>query len=157
MPAQDQRFYAYYKPGDLSTIQRAIDQLDQYILMEGPFDAVMGFSAGAVLAAMYLVDKQRRQGPLPFKCAVFLAAGSSTDDLACLKFELPSDSIRIPTMHTWGSADEIAPTGGPDLAQICDSSHRETSVHDGGHELPRQAYLTETVHKIRRTVLTASQ
>ncbi|KAK8850861.1 DUF341 domain protein [Apiospora arundinis] len=161
---EDRRFYAYYNPADTTTIPRALSQLDEYVRAEGPFDAILGFSAGAVLAAMYLVDQQRRQKAdegappaLPFKCAVLLSPGSSSTELAWLGFDAQKDTIRIPTAHVWGSADDVAPTGGQDLAETCDASRRQIAIHGGGHELPSQSDLTKAVHIIRKTIFDANQ
>lgn len=129
----------------------------------------MGFSAGAVLAAMYLVQKQRQAGEAgpaktqtPFRLAVFLSSASSSAEFAYLGIHISRDDsseplIKIPTAHIWGSADETAPTGGLDLSRLCDPATRLTLVHDGGHEVPRKHLLTESVHVIRRTILLAEQ
>ncbi|KAI0383338.1 serine hydrolase FSH [Hypomontagnella monticulosa] len=156
MSLPEHRFYAYYNPDDLSTAKRAMDQLDDYIATEGPFDVVMGFSAGAVLAAMYLIQKQRQAGSVPFKCAVFLASANNTAEMGYLGADVSRDLIRIPTAHIWGSADQTAPMGGADLSKMCDPTQRFTLVHDAGHELPKQTYLTQAVQGIRKTVYLAN-
>lgn len=132
-----------------------MSQLDEYVTREGPFDIIMGFSAGAVTAGLYMLDKQRQGAKVPFRGAVFLSSASSTAEQAHLRVNPDDDVIRAPTAHIWGSADENAPSGGQDLARICASDRRWILVHDGGHELPRKEFLTETVHVIRRTLLDA--
>lgn len=117
----------------------------------------MGFSAGAVLAAMYLVEKQRQDDKVPFKCGVFLSSASSAAEMGQLCHnDAQRDLIRIPTAHIWGSSDQTAPTGGEDLSRLCDPSARHTLIHEGGHEIPRKGYLTDAVHVIRRTIYLAS-
>ncbi|KAL2758195.1 hypothetical protein ACRALDRAFT_1080133 [Sodiomyces alcalophilus JCM 7366] len=176
LASPDAKFYAFYDPNDLSTVPHAISQLDKYVAAEGPFDGLVGFSAGAVLAAMYLAQKQRQGGEggpakpqtPPFRCAVFLSSASSSAEFAHLGVDISAYSndgdsstsdplIKIPTAHIWGSADETAPTGGLDLSRLCDPATRLTLVHDGGHEVPRKNLLTESVHIIRRTILLAEQ
>jgi predicted esterase len=115
----------------------------------------MGFSAGAVTAALYMLEKQRRGEKLPFRGAIFLSSAANTAEKAFLDVRPEVDVLRIPTAHVWGEADENAPTGGQDLASICDPTLRRVLVHDGGHEMPRKEYLMETVHTIRRTLLEA--
>lgn len=156
LSSPDHHFYAYYDPHDNTTISTAISQLDGYIENEGPFDAIMGFSAGAVLAAMYLASKTE---PVPFKCAVFLSSGSDVEIDAVLGVgaDAKRQVIGIPSVHIWGSEDTMAPTGGADLSQLCDPKTRLISIHDGGHELPRKEYLTEAVQSIRKTIYLASQ
>ncbi|KAL6863287.1 hypothetical protein ACO1O0_003534 [Amphichorda felina] len=157
LTSPDNRFYAFYDPADLEgTLQRTLSQLDEYISHEGPFDMVMGFSAGAVTAALYMLEKQRQGAKVPFRGAVFLSSASSEAERAHLCVGTGGDDVlRAPTAHIWGSADEDAPTGGWDLARICDSDRRQILIHDGGHELPRKEYLTQAVHVIRRMLLDA--
>jgi len=159
LSSSDQTFYAYYDPCDTSTVLHAIDQLDKYVEKEGPFDAIMGFSAGAVLAAMYLAKRQGQSNTkdsVPFKCAVFLASAQNVEIATYLGVDTRHDVISIPTVHIWGAADYTAPTGGADLSEMCDIRTRLILTHDGGHEVPRKEYLTEAVHMIRRTIYLAS-
>jgi len=161
-------FFSFYDESDLSTLPQVLRQLDAYIASQGPFDAIMGFSAGAVLAGLYLLDKHR-QGvtPLPVRCAVLLSAGSSAAALEALGFDdVPGTGagaggeedgrrIPIPSAHIWGSADDVAPGGGRDLSRLFEPGCRLSLVHDGGHEIPRKSYVTEAAHIIRRVLALA--
>jgi hypothetical protein len=149
-------FYAFYNPNDLSTLNQAMAQLDSYISMEGPFDGILGFSAGSVLAGLYLAEKQRKTGQVPVKCAVFLSSATSIAEMTHLEIDTHHAYIPIPTVHIWGDSDETAPTGGRDLSQICHPERRSTLIHEGGHELPRKEHLTKAAHAIRRTIYLAS-
>jgi len=156
--------YAYYDPHNLDKLDESIRLLDRYITAEGPFHAVLGFSGGAVLVAMYLRLRYSRSSPIdckkkvPFKCGIFLSSASchlegslaGADDV-----EADMGLIGIPTLHVWGSKDSIAPNGGKDVSNMCDPAQRQILVHDGGHEVPRQDYLVESVHAIRRTLALA--
>ncbi|KAG6353664.1 hypothetical protein INS49_005372 [Diaporthe citri] len=148
----NQSFYAFYDPDSLVTLHDAISRLHEYVLMEGPFDAVMGFSSGAVLAALYIAELQQQGKEVPFKCGIFLASADSAAEMRHLGLESQTEMIRIPTAHIWGSNDVTAPMGGKELSQICKVETRHTLVHDGVHEIPRKHNLTETVHAIRRTL-----
>ncbi|KAI0022606.1 serine hydrolase FSH [Xylariomycetidae sp. FL0641] len=144
-------FYAYYDPGSLDSLQSTLTQLKDYVATEGPFDAIMGFSAGAVLAAAYIL--QVPNGSIEeaaFKCAVFLSSAVSKAELKYLG--LDGRMIQIPTAHIWGSNDDTAPTGGQDISRLCNPRRRFVYTHDGAHEVPRKKHLTEAVHTIRRTV-----
>ncbi|KAI1485517.1 serine hydrolase FSH [Biscogniauxia mediterranea] len=147
--------YAFFDPDDLpNTLQNALDQLDSYIAFEGPFDAVMGFSAGAVLAAAYMLQKGRKSQKVPFRCAIFLSSAECAEELRYpgLDHTDRNNLIRVPTAHIWGLHDDTAPLGGKDLSCICDPTNRLVLVHDGGHELPRIGHLTEAAHIIRRAI-----
>lgn len=153
----NQNFYGYYNPGELSTLSLSLDQLDEYISAEGPFDAVMGFSSGAVLAAMYMIVKQRRNGVPPFRCAILLSSASSTAEKKYLEVDESKDMICIPTAHIWGSEDEVAPTGGADLSQLCDPAKRHELIHNARHEIPRNRFETEIAQAVRRVVYEAGR
>jgi hypothetical protein len=138
-----------------------LDQLHGYILAEGPFDAVMGFSAGAVLAASYLAEQQALIGHTDkranhtFKCGIFISSASCKDEAKFLEgkgFGVGEDLVQIPSVHVWGSNDNLAPAGGADLSLFFDPAQRLILVHDGGHEFPRGTFLTKAVHLIRRAI-----
>ncbi|KAI1828363.1 serine hydrolase FSH [Xylaria intraflava] len=156
LASPDQSFYAFYDPNDYRGLRVAIDQLDDFVSKEGPYDAVLGFSSGAVLAALYILHKKRQgttERNMPFKYAIFLSSARSKDAMRSLQMDPCSDIIRIPTAHIWGSGDDMEPTGGEDLCQICDPRCRAFFVHKGGHESPRDMDLIKAVHAIRRTLV----
>ncbi|PVH96912.1 hypothetical protein DM02DRAFT_730921 [Periconia macrospinosa] len=173
MTAPGHSFYGYYNPQDLSTLHGSLSQLDDYIATYGPFDVLMGFSAGAVLAAAYLLQRESRRQKLseteesdvtagvclnpyaPIRCAVFLASAESANELRYLGLDKQQAVIQLPTAHIYGTKDDIAPTGGKDLSHVCDALVRTVVVHQGGHEIPRKEAVTEAVHAIRRTLLMA--
>lgn len=171
MTAPGHSFYGYYDPEDLNTLHTSLSQLEDYIATNGPFDVIMGFSAGAILAAMYLlqrrnarhrsdeadttdVDVGANNNPYaPVRCAIFLASAESVNELRYLGFDNQQAVIHLPTAHIYGSKDVIAPNGGDDLSRVCDASLQTVMIHQGGHEVPRKEELTQAVHVIRRTLL----
>ncbi|KAL9089977.1 MAG: hypothetical protein Q9165_005506 [Trypethelium subeluteriae] len=136
------------EPATPAAVQQTVDDLDAYIAAEGPFDAVMGFSQGAKMAATYIVHKirqdpqQQRMQPT-FKCAVFFS-GSPPLDLVALQqgsartmdSEIDGEVIHIPTVHFWGATESDDPTCGPTLNYLCNAKMRHTIIHAGGHEVP---------------------
>lgn len=156
LTSPDSTFYAFYDPGDLAgTLEHTLSQLDEYVTREGPFDVVMGFSAGAVTAALYMLRTERQGISLPFRAAVFLSSASSDAEKAHVGVRPGVDVIHAPTVHIWGAADEQAPRGGQNLVSICDPRLCRVLVHDGGHELPRKDFLIAAVHLIRRALTEA--
>ncbi|KAI2464629.1 serine hydrolase FSH [Annulohypoxylon bovei var. microspora] len=153
------RFYGFYDPDALSTLQDSIILLDKYITAEGPFDAILGFSAGAVLAMLYMRDKQRRGEPLPLKCGIFVASAAISAEEEYLGFGKQHDvgCIPIPTAHIWGAHDKLAPTGGQDVSRMCEPAICFTLVHDGGHEFPRKQHLTEAAKVVQRAMQLAQE
>lgn len=153
LASRDHRFYSLWNPNEPHTLVGALAQLDTYVADEGPFDGVLGFSAGCTLAGIYLAQKQQ-QGQQPFRCAVFLSSGPVSTEMERLGLHQGQDRrLRIPTAHIWGSADEVAPAGGRELFEFCEAGpKRQVLVHDGGHEMPRKDYLTKSVHVIRKVI-----
>lgn len=161
---------SYLDEKTASSCTAALDDLEDYIAAEGPFDAVMAFSQGAGLAAMLMVRKlqqepmQQRLNPL-FKCAIFFSGGFPGDPAALRKNELrplsydtDEEVIHLPTAHIWGANDQQYPTFGPVLSQLCKHETRMVFMHQGGHEIPgtsSKEAVTATVHAIRRTVAKA--
>ncbi|KAI1264011.1 serine hydrolase FSH [Xylariaceae sp. FL1019] len=151
-------FYAFFDPADLSTLQTAVTQLDQYITAEGPYDAILGFSAGSTLAAMYILQKQANGLSVPLKCAVFLSAAEIDREIQHLGMDLSTCRLSdISTVHIWGANDRTAPTGGQVLSSLCDPANRFTFIHDGRHELPRGGETVQACHVIRRAAFRISR
>lgn len=155
LASPNETFYAFYDPSDYRGLRLAVDQLTGFVESEGPFDGVLGFSCGAVLAAMCILDGQRRtdgKGIFPFKYAIFVSSSKSKEAMVSLGLDPEVDIIRIPTAHIWGRGDTVEPTGGADLSRVCEPTVASVLVHDGGHEFPRPAQLTGAVQAVRRTL-----
>ncbi|KAL9079897.1 MAG: hypothetical protein Q9157_001236 [Trypethelium eluteriae] len=162
----DSACFSYYDPKNPSTVRTALHQLDSYIAAEGPFDALMGFSQGAVLAAMHVIresDNSTSLSTLPrFQCAVFIAGADPTsfDEIVVdgvEKFYSRADShakhITIPVAHIWGRNDCDGADQSRQLSKLCDTHYDNTFVHDGGHEVPGTGPgVMGSVRVIRRAI-----
>ncbi|RMZ80488.1 hypothetical protein DV737_g3017, partial [Chaetothyriales sp. CBS 132003] len=67
-------YYAFYPVPTTMDVELAHQYVAEIIEDEGPFDAVMGFSQGAALAASILLrhEKEKPLEPAPFRLAVFI-------------------------------------------------------------------------------------
>ncbi|RMJ07282.1 hypothetical protein CDV36_013106 [Fusarium kuroshium] len=67
--------YAWYNLPLKDDIENALEDILDFIESEGPFDGILGFSQGGLMAATLLLwDASRPEGPqLPFKMAVFIS------------------------------------------------------------------------------------
>jgi predicted esterase len=136
-----------------------------YIATYGPFDAVLGFSQGAGLAAMLLMRQhyQSPTSPPSFKCAVFFSPVSIYDPVAYVeRGELIVLSgmvngiypITIPTFVSYGKQD-MRKDECEGLMKVCDPQALEVLVHGKGHEIPgtgHKAELVKAVKFVRRVV-----
>lgn len=69
-------YLCYYPEPRVDRVFNAIKALGEFIEEEGPFDAVIGFSQGASLAASFILECQtmRPTQPLPFRFAMFICS-----------------------------------------------------------------------------------
>lgn len=160
VPSTDQGF-SYFDPESASASLRAVEDLESFIAREGPYDGVLAFSQGMMLACTLLMRNVEQNKPLPFKCAIFFSprmAPLDYDDLCRGVFtEIDaskiSQAIGIPTTLVWGSMDPNS-TKAIELQELFQREILSTYVHDGGHEIPGYALkkgLLDTVNVIRRT------
>ena len=144
-----------------------MSDIDDYIEAEGPFDAVMAFSQGAIVAATYIVHKAQQDAEQqdtrpPFKFAVFFSGGAPIDLVALkegswrvMNAEADGEVVHIPTVNVWGASEVNDPTWGPPLGGVCEAKLRQVIVHPGVHEIPttkNKASLMSTVDAIRKTI-----
>ncbi|MCJ1384591.1 hypothetical protein MMC17_007709 [Xylographa soralifera] len=155
-------YFCYFDPESAREFKKAVDDLDAYITAEGTFDAVMGFSQGALLASTLIARNEKQRLPQPFKCAVFFSGGVPADydalslgRLHGIDLTIEGEAISIPTTHVWGSKDQQWPGRAFELSKVCSPRVRTIYIHDGGHEAPgskSKSAVTSVVHAIRRTI-----
>ena len=66
-------YYGFWENHTLEDLRSACGWLSEYLAKKGPYDAVMGFSQGTILASSYLLLHQEETPhlPPPFKIAIF--------------------------------------------------------------------------------------
>lgn len=167
-PANDE-YFAYFDPGLADTCRKAVDNLDKYIALEGPFDGILAFSQGASLAATLMIQRatQKQASPLvpPFICAIFFSAAVPLDYAALLHNRIEEVSlssvgevITTPTVHIWGRNDAKYRGMSDRLNKLCRQELRTDFIHSGGHEVPSSGSKDEVisaVNAIRRTITMA--
>ncbi|KAI1759002.1 serine hydrolase FSH [Hypoxylon sp. FL1150] len=161
--------FSYINLENMESCVSALANLDSYIATEGPFDAVLAFSQGAMIAASYITWKLRQNPALErksptFKCAVFFSAWSAYDPDALWKGKLrvltPSvdgEIIHIPTAHIWGRNDKVS-IKASDVSGLCAAGTRQVHVHEGGHEVPgaRMSHAVKSSVRIIRRVISSA-
>lgn len=166
VPSNDQGF-SYFDPESAKASLQAVEDLENFIAREGPYDGVLAFSQGMMLACTLLMRNVEEKKPLPFKCAIFFSPRMAPLDCADLcrgvfteiEAKRVPQAIGIPTTLVWGSMDPYAPKA-IDMQELFTRDCLSTYVHDGGHEIPGYALkkgLLDTVNVIRRTTNQAVQ
>ncbi|KAL9085408.1 MAG: hypothetical protein Q9159_004697 [Coniocarpon cinnabarinum] len=173
--------FAYFDPTRPDTLVQALNQLDDYIRTEGPFDGMLAYSHGAQLAASYLSYlHQRRPRDKCIKCVVFISGGvpyelednvvgvCTADSLVPLvTAEATSTSlyqmsphrngvqVYVPAANIWGEHDELYPGSSKVLSRLCWQDWSKVFIHGGGHDIPTMKAkddLLGCVKTIRRVV-----
>eukprot|EP00668_Euglena_longa_P029763 GGOE01037134.1.p1 GENE.GGOE01037134.1~~GGOE01037134.1.p1 ORF type:complete len:262 (-),score=62.58 GGOE01037134.1:164-841(-) len=136
----------------------AIDDLEAYARQHGPFDAVVGFSQGAKMAA-FLVAHAAHTPDSPFRslhCAVlvsgYLHPLPSNPEVAQW-YSGEQGSIALPSLHLWGTADLcIRNEESQGLARAFVNA--QVHVHEKGHSIPDKAKEKDVIVQFLQQHLT---
>lgn len=156
-----EQYFGYFDENSPQSVLDAVNNLDRYIDIQGPFDGLIAFSQGGVLASTLLVRQARRNpDAVALKVAMFFSALVPVDPdvlesgvITPLDHALVGEIISIPTVHVWGAAKHGELAWPPKLFRLCkEGEHFE---HSGGHEIPGskdRAAVTEIVQRMRRAI-----
>ena len=139
-PEETMRNFFPRAKSKIEDFQQDLDHFNTILNSEGPFDAVLGFSHGACIAATLLEDnirKSRASGvPSMFKMGIFLC-GVPPYNMRTGGFLLvDTDGIvfQLPTIHVIGSMDPLIDCALA-LYNLCDPDFAEIFDHGRGHQL----------------------
>ncbi|KAF7911848.1 uncharacterized protein EAE98_011791 [Botrytis deweyae] len=166
--APDTQTFQYADESSIASCTKALRDLQDYIAEFGPYDGIIAFSSGASVAATLIIHQQilrKRQDCMKFnlKCAIFFSGGIPIDPTALLEREefvilqpdVHGEIIDLPTAHIWGCNDQLYPTFGLVLVDLCKLNLREIFIHEGGHDIPgpeNKTAVAEIVKIVKRTV-----
>jgi predicted esterase len=143
-------------------LQTALQDLRTFIDEFGPFDAVLGFSQGASLAASFIAHYGQdcaSGSNSDFRCAIFICGINGLHSRGggrVLNVVEDGEIIQIPTVHILGSKDPYMQES-LGLTRICDHRTRVVLDHKGGHEGPRgNAVVSEMASCISKALETAA-
>ncbi|KAJ5901469.1 hypothetical protein N7495_001997 [Penicillium taxi] len=165
----EEQTYAMCDPLSALSCIQAMENLENYIVAEGPYDGIMGFSQGANLSLSWMIKKQQeakngKEKQLPFKFGVFFsnpwgvynAKALADGQLVYLDNRTIEGLLDLPTAHIWGLADKDQA-----LAQMisttCVESKRSIFVHDRGHEIPPKIDTVISMAKIINRAIMQAQ
>lgn len=140
------KHYSYHNMSTPESFIAALDNLENYIEAEGPFDGVIGYSRGAGLAARLLVRQQhlRPNDKRLFQCAILFSPTQAYDPVAYLekreakvldKMHPGIAAIPIPVAIIYGEADETKDQC-QQVKGIFEPRLLSVFVHNGGQEVP---------------------
>ncbi|KAJ5287310.1 Serine hydrolase FSH [Penicillium angulare] len=158
-------------------VRDAVAALADYVDHEGPFDGMMGFSEGAIMAATLLVEDAKNSA-MGLKCGIFFSGGLPLDPellrgecVRCVDPLTDGVAIRVPTAiiveedlgrlscrsplsGLWGQGDISR-----GLVDICEPSLREVVLHSIGHQIPsfKSPELNAILRAMERTIDRATE
>eukprot|EP00931_Biecheleriopsis_adriatica_P050849 TRINITY_DN29473_c0_g1_i2.p1 TRINITY_DN29473_c0_g1~~TRINITY_DN29473_c0_g1_i2.p1 ORF type:complete len:422 (-),score=88.98 TRINITY_DN29473_c0_g1_i2:53-1318(-) len=103
---------------------------------KGGYDAVLGFSQGAILAAALCAELHRR-GESP--CFAIFVSGFGKPIPLGLEVFPPPRPLPVPSLHVWGQGDDHIPAW---ASKVLSEYFVEPKVHEhpGGHFMPQKAH-----------------
>ncbi|KAL6718182.1 hypothetical protein ACLMJK_004270 [Lecanora helva] len=121
---------------------------------EGPYDGIIGFSEGALVAADVILHQQRHPPPATrLRVAIFISGAPAWDyDLhRSLLADETKQRIRVPSVSVIGKEDPIAGAARA-LYELCEEGKRGLVEWEGGHGIPRGEAQGRMVQGVRRAI-----
>lgn len=142
-------------------LRRAIEKIRETIDKEVDVEGIIGYSEGALIAASFILDEQRRsreEGIEPrIQCAVFIAGWPPVDSNTGLLLSDETEAvINIPTCHVMGALDPMI-HGAMALYNLCDPDRAEIFDHGQGHIVPREKRIVKELGQVVRTMIASAK
>ncbi|KAL3472598.1 serine hydrolase FSH [Aspergillus californicus] len=154
---------SYFDLKSGSDFLRPVQELEDFITAEGPYDGVIAFSQGIIIAATLIIRNVQEGKPVPFKCAIFfnprlgpLDIGETSRTGRPVEID-PSTSpgvMGLPAALIWGDQDPDQ-VKAQEMVGLFVPEQLSTFVHHGGHEIPGTSAndaMIKSANAIRRTI-----
>lgn len=140
------------------SVHDALHNVHRYMDENGPFDGVVGFSAGGSLAATVLAeDQEKLRKGLPnrnLKCGIFFCAYPpfTTDGKKLMLSDEYGELIGVPTLHVVSSSDTFHASSLA-LWKLCSKGNSFLHEHNQGHMIPWQPKIVRPLATLIRDFL----
>ncbi|KAL2831706.1 serine hydrolase FSH [Aspergillus cavernicola] len=160
--------FSYFDLEPGSDALQPVQDLEEFIAAEGPYDGVIAFSQGIILASTLIIRNSQEGKAPPFKCAIFfsprlgpldIGETSRTGNAVELDPSTSAGIITVPSALIWGDQDPDAPKA-REIEVLFVPERFSTYVHHGGHEIPgtgANEAVIKSVNIIRRTIDAVNQ
>ncbi|XP_072231546.1 esterase OVCA2 [Leuresthes tenuis] len=139
---QAQSFSAQQQCDESLGLDESMSAVREAVIVQGPFDGILGFSQGAAFVAMLCsLQEQRLEPEFSFRFAILVAGFRS----ACMEHQrFYSTPLQIPSLHVFGLEDRVIP-GNMSRELLPFFQDTQVLIHPGGHFVPavsahRQTY-----------------
>ncbi|UJR19509.1 hypothetical protein I4U23_022639 [Adineta vaga] len=122
----------------LDTLQESVTYIVEYINQNGPFQGILGFSQGALVAAASMLHISNCPSlPTCVRFVILVGCPSTNDPTMKAALDSFEKEHAIPTLHVTGANDTLIPSS---MSQIMfgyfHPSRAEFYIHKGGHYCP---------------------
>jgi len=138
-------YFGYFTIAEPKSLEKAMNDLEDFIDLEGPFDIVMAVSISSSLIGN-LLQKLGTDNQPPFRGAIFFAGMAPLDFATCAKGDLgflehaeEHKLISIPTANIWGVHDDYHIHSAPKLAAFCSAQTNISLMHEARTPIPSSA------------------
>ncbi|PQE18823.1 serine hydrolase FSH protein [Rutstroemia sp. NJR-2017a WRK4] len=145
---EDDEYFTFADPNDKASVAAALDNIFEYIDLNGPFEIIGASSISAGIAADILLAQPEKRAP--FTGAIFFNGWTPV-----LNAKTHNMLISIPTANIWGANDARHAAAAQALSKLCTPEMNENVVHENGSTIPGAASeedLIKASQAIRRMV-----
>jgi predicted esterase len=145
---EDDEYFTFADPNDKASVAAALDNIFEYIDLNGPFEIIGASSISAGIAADILLAQPEKRAP--FTGAIFFNGWTPV-----LNAKTHNMLISIPTANIWGANDARHAAAAQALSKLCTPEMNENVVHKNGSTIPGAASeedLISASQAIRRMV-----
>lgn len=141
---------------DYSILPSTLDYLRQYVIENGPFDGLLGFSQGAIVGSYLMTDfnvllnlTHEQQPPFKF----FIAFSGFKFETARCASQYVEHPINVPSLHVRGELDTVTEAEKVHaLYEACTPETRTFISHPGGHYVPNSRCFSKKVTEWLKTI-----
>ncbi|KAL2863131.1 uncharacterized protein BJX67DRAFT_384988 [Aspergillus lucknowensis] len=155
--------FSYFDLDPTRASLQPVQDFEAFLAAEGPYDGVIAFSQGIILASTLILQNMQEQKPSPFKCAIFFSPRLGPMDYREFQKSGTVNEIRadqhagvmtVPTALIWGSEDPDRPKA-VEMQKLFSEGALFTYMHSGGHTVPgvgSHLDLMRSVNVARRAI-----
>ncbi|RHY38851.1 hypothetical protein DYB34_002877 [Aphanomyces astaci] len=139
--------------------ERSLEFLKREVTAQGPFDAIIGFSQGAMMATLLTAHYLQKHW-VPFKAIILVCGMWPQDGMPAIKASPATGKplLNFPSFHVLGEKDFMYEDGKAQVGYFSASS-RHVYTHDQGHRFPplpqSKDMYKDIADKVRRVVAAA--
>jgi len=140
---EDEECFSFVDMHDTASVARAMENINDFVTFEGPFDIVVAQCATASLMAALLMRQAEEKPAEPplFKGAVFFSTFPVLNVKALKGWEFLEDAatefpIAIPTANVWSANEKMHAELAPQIADLCAASTNINYIHSSGNGIP---------------------